>query len=265
MIKSTAVSSKLKCCNTATKKRFGQNFLNSEKVLETLINASKITKEDTIIEVGAGTGTITKDIAEQAKEVFAVEIDKDLIPKLRETTATYKNVKIVNLDILKFMERYPPEGGWKTADYKVIGAIPYSITSPLLHKLLMSKIPPRSVTLLIQLEVAQKICSKPPKATYLSNFIALYGSAKLVEKVGPNAFKPQPSVNSAIIHMEKSQKAPADLEKWSNFLHRGFSHPRKMLKHTFDKFILEKSKVNPSARAQEVKLEEWKEMYGLMA
>ena len=254
--------SKLKNCNIGTKRKFGQNFLSSKNVLKDFITASKITKEDLAIEVGAGTGTITKDIAEQAKEVFAVEIDKDLIPKLRETTATYKNVKIVNLDILKFIERYPPEGEWKTADYKVIGAIPYSITSPLLHKLLMSKTPPKSVTLLIQLEVAQKICSKPPKATYLSNFIALYGSAKLVKKVGPNAFKPRPSVNSAIIHIEKSQTAPADLEKWSNFLHRGFSHPRKMLKHIFDKFLLEKVKVNPSARAQELTLDEWREMYG---
>ena len=226
------------------KKRFGQNFLIDEDVVLSLVKAAKISPEDVVLEVGAGTGVVTKELAKYAKKVIAIEIDRDLIPRLRESIKEFNNVEIINSDILSFLENCK-----KNSTFKVVGSIPYQITSPLIHALIMLDTPPQSITLVVQYEVAEKICAKPPNATYLSNFISLFGEAKIVQKVKKQSFYPQPSMESAIIHIKRKDKIPKQREFkiWSGFLHRGFSHPRKMLKFG----------ARPTARAQELSLDSW--------
>ncbi|MFH1955585.1 MAG: 16S rRNA (adenine(1518)-N(6)/adenine(1519)-N(6))-dimethyltransferase RsmA [Patescibacteria group bacterium] len=255
MVKSTEQMSK-------PKKALGQNFLVDKNVLLAFLSVATISPKDTVIEVGAGTGTITKELAKQAKEVLAVEIDKDIFLQLEKNVSDLRNVKIVNSDILKFT-RLDRHQARLVDNYVVVGAIPYQITSPLIHKLLTAENPPKTITFIIQYEVAKKICAVPPNATYLSNFVSLYGTSKLTKKIKPFAFNPQPSVNSAIIHIEKHKTLPAtdDMLKWSAFLHRGFKHPRKMLGNIFGKEDLLKAGIPPQKRAQELTLTEWENLY----
>ena len=244
------------------KKHLGQNFLLDKNVLLAFLSVANISPKDTVIEVGAGTGTITKELAKQAKEVLAVEIDKDIFLQLEKNVSDLRNVKIVNSDILKFtrLDRHQTR---QVDNYVVVGAIPYQITSPLIHKLLTTENPPKSVTFIIQYEVAKKICAVPPNATYLSNFVSLYGTSKLTKKIKPFAFNPQPPVNPAIIHIEK--RAVVDsadlLRKKSSFLHKGFSHPRKMLGNILEKGILLKAGIDPTSRAQELSLDKWEILF----
>ncbi|MFH1565646.1 MAG: 16S rRNA (adenine(1518)-N(6)/adenine(1519)-N(6))-dimethyltransferase RsmA [bacterium] len=248
---------------TKPKKSLGQNFLVDKNIINTFLKTANISSKDTVIEVGAGTGILTREIANQAKKVVAVEMDNELIPHLEENTETFHNIEIINCDVLKFIENYPLTSGKNFEDYSVVGAIPYQITSPLVHKLLLLKNPPKTITFIIQYEVAEKICAKIPNATYLSNFVSLYGNAKIIKKIKPSSFFPQPSVNSAIIKIEKKENVPSknSMGEWSILLHKGFKHPRKMLGNIFTKDVLLKAGISPTSRAQEVKLEDWENLF----
>jgi len=241
------------------KKSLGQNFLIDEDILKIFVAAANLNKEDTVIEVGSGTGIVTRELAKIAKKVFAVEIDQDLLDTLKNNIKTCSNAEIINKDILDVFEKLSTN----VSVYKIVGAIPYSITSPLLHTLILAKNAPNSITLITQEEVAEKICTKEPKATYLSNFISLYGYSKIVGRVKPTAFYPSPNVTSAIIHIEK--RAVVDsadlLRKKSSFLHKGFSHPRKMLGNILEKGILLKAGIDPTSRAQELSLDKWEILF----
>ncbi|PIS13017.1 ribosomal RNA small subunit methyltransferase A [candidate division WWE3 bacterium CG09_land_8_20_14_0_10_39_24] len=250
----------LKSNGMRAKKSFGQNFLIDKSVLAAFLEAVSVTAKDTILEAGAGTGIITAELVKLAKGVTAVELDKDLIPILKTNLKNFSNVQVIQANILNFLETY------KTKIYKAVGAIPYNITSPLLHKLITLPNPPQSITLIIQQEVAEKICASPPKASYLSNFVSLYGTAKIIKKIKPSSFNPKPSVNSAVIHIEKNEAVfhNLTLKMWEKFLHKGFSQPRKMLVNIFKKEIFVKSDVSPFARAQELTLKDWEKIYNLI-
>jgi len=237
------------------KKSLGQNFLVDQNVVRDLIDAAKIGKKDVVLEVGAGTGTVTKRLAQTAGKVIAVEFDRDLIPALRRNLSSFKNVEILNADILDF--------NFNDLDhFKVVGAIPYQITSPLIHKILHSSNRPKSITFVIQKEVAEKIAAAPPDATYLSNFVANFGEARIIKVIKPGAFSPQPKVDSAIIHITLYPKPKVeDTLKLEKFLHHGFVQPRKMLHHRFEDEILVGSKIPPQARAAHLSKEDWHNIY----
>ncbi|MCG2685906.1 rRNA adenine N(6)-methyltransferase family protein, partial [Candidatus Parcubacteria bacterium] len=142
--------------------------------------------------------------------------------------------------------------------FKVVGSIPYQITSPLVHKLLMSTPQPQVICLVIQKEVAQKIVAAPPRASYLSNFVGAFAKAKVVRWIKPGAFRPQPKVDSAIIKITPRVRTDGlPPQKFSRFLHRGFAHPRKMLNKAFPEKVLQEAGINPQARAQELELQQW--------
>ena len=265
------------------KKELGQNFLVDQGVVADLIKAADIKEDDVVLEVGAGGGIITRPLAEKARRVIAVEIDKDLIPQLISTLSDFPGVEIVRDDILKL-----EIGNLQLETFKTIGSIPYQITSPLIHKLLKLKKRPKSITIIVQKEVAEKIVAKPPKASYLSNFVANFGRAEIIRTIKPNAFRPPPKVDSAILHiplyptpfvaLAKGAKPYSECKrgrmllseakgsctpdpKFESFLHHGFASPRKMLNKRFPAETLKKLGIDPQRRPQTLSFEEWVKLF----
>lgn len=237
------------------KKSLGQNFLADEQVAKDLIEGASIKESDTVLEVGAGTGILTKFLAQRAKHVIAVEIDPDLVPQLKKNLRGFSNVEVINADILTLdISQYQPT--------KIVGSIPYQITSPLIHKILHSKTRPKSSTFIVQKEVAEKICANPPKATYLSIFVKNFGKAQSIRTIKPESFNPPPTVDSAILHMDFHDKPRIkDTYELERFLHHGFQQQRKMIKHRFPIEVLKESQIPHHKRPANLTKEDWHRLY----
>lgn len=245
------------------KKDFGQNFLTDVRVASKLVAAAEIGSDDTVLEIGPGTGKVTEQLARRAKRVIAVELDHALIPNLRTNLKAATNVEIINDDILNYL-RYHALNNENVAD-KIVGSLPFQITSPLLHQL-VNKAWWKIAALLIQKEVAEKLTAKPPKANYLSNFVRYFADVKLVTTVGREFFFPVPGVDGAIVRLEPKvdfRKEIIDPVKWSHFLHRGFSHPRQMINKAFPVEALSKGGIDPQRRPATLTTEEWLKLYNL--
>ena len=195
-------------------KKFGQNFLIDERVIDKIIAAAEITKEDCVLEIGPGIGTLTQMLAEHAKQVIAVEIDKNLIPVLEDTLGDYDNILIINQDILKvdineLAEKY--NGG---KPIKVVANLPYYITTPIIMGLFESHVPLDSVTVMVQKEVAQRMQEGPNCKEYgaLSLAVQYYANPYLVANVPPNCFMPRPNVGSAVIRLTRWEQCPVQVE-----------------------------------------------------
>ncbi len=195
-------------------KKFGQNFLIDAHVLDKIIAAAGITKDDFVLEIGPGIGTMTQYLAEAAREVTAVEIDRNLIPILEETLAEYDNVTVINEDILKLdLERLSREknGG---RPIRVVANLPYYITTPIIMGLYESHVPVSSITVMVQKEVAQRMQAGPGSKDYgaLSLAVQYYASPYIAANVPPNCFMPRPNVGSAVIHLETYQNPPVSVK-----------------------------------------------------
>jgi len=195
-------------------KRFGQNFLIDTSVLERIIEESEITEDDCVLEIGPGIGTMTQYLAENARQVVAVEIDKALIPILGDTLSSYDNVEIINDDILKvdinsICEKY--NGG---RPIKVVANLPYYITTPIIMGLFESHVPLKSITIMVQKEVADRMQCGPGKKDYgaLSLAVQYYAKPEIVANVPPNCFMPRPNVGSAVIKLSRYENAPVDVD-----------------------------------------------------
>lgn len=215
-------------------KKFGQNFLIDTSVLERIMNAAEITKQDCILEIGPGIGTMTQYLAERAKKVFAVEIDKNLIPILGETLAEYDNVTVINEDILKVdIERLVQEqNGGKPI--KVVANLPYYITTPIIMGLFESKVPLHSITIMVQKEVADRMQEMPGSKEYgaLSLAVQYYAKPEIVANVPPNCFMPRPTVGSAVIKLTRYEQPPvivADEKLMFQIIRASFNQRRKTL------------------------------------
>ena len=194
-------------------KKFGQNFLIDPHVLDKIIAAAGITKDDFVLEIGPGIGTMTQYLAEAAREVTAVEIDRNLIPILEETLE-YDNVTVINQDILKLdLEALSQEknGG---RPIKVVANLPYYITTPIIMGLYESHVPVSSITVMVQKEVAQRMQAGPGSKDYgaLSLAVQYYASPYIAANVPPNCFMPRPNVGSAVIHLESYQNPPVSVK-----------------------------------------------------
>ena len=191
-------------------KKFGQNFLIDTTVLDRIIDASEITKEDCVLEIGPGIGTMTQYLAERAGEVIAVEIDKALIPILKETLADYDNVTVINDDILKVdINRIVEErNGGKPI--KVVANLPYYITTPIIMGLFENHVPLKSITIMVQKEVADRMQVGPGTKDYgaLSLAVQYYAKPEIVANVPPNCFIPRPNVGSAVIRLTRYEEPP---------------------------------------------------------
>ena len=187
------------------KKKFGQNFLIDGRVLERIIEGAGITKEDTVLEIGPGVGTMTQALSERAGKVIAVEIDSDLIPVLQKTLTGYDNVTVINKDVLEV--DLATVDGMLTGSYKVAANLPYYITTPIIMKLLESGAPVDNITVMVQKEVADRMQAKPGGKDYgaLSVAVQYYCEPEIIANVPQNCFIPRPNVDSAVICLKKRQ------------------------------------------------------------
>lgn len=200
--------------NFAFQKRFGQNFLIDTHVLEKIIASANITKDDFVLEIGPGIGTMTQYLAEAAREVAAVEIDNTLIPILADTLKDWDNVTVINNDVLKVDLRQlaiEKNGG---RPIKVVANLPYYITTPIIMGLFENKVPIDSITIMVQKEVADRMQVGPGTKDYgaLSLAVQYYAKPQIVANVPPNCFMPRPKVGSAVIRLEKYEQPPVQVK-----------------------------------------------------
>ena len=198
----------------AFQKKFGQNFLIDTHVLEKIIAAAGVTEDDCVLEIGPGIGTMTQYLAEHARSVVAVEIDKNLIPILQETLKEYENITIINDDILKvdinkLTEEY--NGG---RPIKVVANLPYYITTPIIMGLFEGGVPIDNITVMVQKEVAERMQVGPGSKDYgaLSLAVQYYADAYIVANVPPNCFIPRPGVGSAVIRLTRHREPPVEVD-----------------------------------------------------
>ena len=223
----------IKKYNFAFQKRFGQNFLIDGHVVEKIVRAAEISKEDVVLEIGPGIGTMTQYLAEAAGKVFAVEIDKNLLPVLSETLAEYDNVTVVNEDILKVDIK---ELLGENVNCKVVANLPYYITTPIIMGLFENEVPAKSITVMVQKEVAMRMQAKPGTKDYgaLSLAVQYYAEPYIVANVPVNCFMPRPNVDSAVIRLTRYNEPPVkvkDEKKMFGLIKASFNQRRKTLQN----------------------------------
>lgn len=215
-------------------KKYGQNFLIDTHVLEKIVKSANITKEDFVLEIGPGIGTLTQYLCENAREVVAVEIDRNLIPILTETLSAYNNVTVLNEDILKvdiaaLVQKYNDN-----KPIKVVANLPYYITTPIIMSLFENHVPLAGVTVMIQKEVADRIKAEPGSKDYgaLSLAVQFYAKPDIVANVPPNCFLPRPKVGSAVINLIPYDNSPysvRDEKLLFSLIRASFNQRRKTL------------------------------------
>ena len=218
-------------------KRFGQNFLIDTHVLERIIEASEITKDDFVLEIGPGIGTMTQYLAEAAREVTAVEIDDALIPILKDTLKEWDNVTVLHGDILKTDIRKIADEKNQGRPIKVVANLPYYITTPIIMGLFESHVPVDSITVMVQKEVADRMQTGPGSKDYgaLSLAVQYYAEPYIVANVPPNCFMPRPKVGSAVIRLTRHQNPPVttlDEKLMFRLIRASFNQRRKTLSNS---------------------------------
>lgn len=220
----------------AFQKKFGQNFLIDDHVITKIINAAEITKDDLVLEIGPGIGTMTQYLAESAGKVIAVEIDKNLIPILGETLAEYDNVMVINEDILKLDINRLVEEENDGKPIKVVANLPYYITTPIIMGLFESHVPLQSITVMVQKEVADRMQVGPGSKDYgaLSLAVQYYAKPYIAANVPPNCFIPRPGVGSAVIRLTRYEEPPVMVKDESlmfKLIRASFNQRRKTLQN----------------------------------
>ena len=219
--------------NFSFQKKFGQNFLIDPHVLDKIIAAAEITKDDFVLEIGPGIGTLTQYLAEAAREVVAVEIDSTLIPILEDTLSAYDNVSVINEDVLKVDLRKLAEERNGGKPIKVVANLPYYITTPIIMSLFESHVPLKSLTVMVQKEVALRMQAGPGTKDYgaLSLAVQYYASPYLAANVPPNCFMPRPNVGSAVIRFEETPVQVKDEKLLFRLIRASFNQRRKTLQN----------------------------------
>lgn len=243
------------------KKQFGQNFISDVNLLSSIVEASGIDGETTVVEIGCGAGTLTRAIAERAKKVYAFDIDKDLQPVLAETLAGLDNVEVIFRDFNKIdLKAFEEEIG----NYTVVANLPYYITTPLVTKLLEEGEKVQGLSIMVQEEVAERFCAREDTPEYgsITAAIALKGSAKIVKRVSRNLFYPRPNVDSAVVKItfERDRIAVKDEKAYRLTVKCAFLNRRKTLENNLVNFfrvsretakkILREANVDEKARGE---------------
>ncbi|GCF09247.1 ribosomal RNA small subunit methyltransferase A [Dictyobacter arantiisoli] len=247
-------------------KAFGQNFLIDRSILQQIIDAAAITPEDTLLEVGAGTGVLTRELAQRAKRVVAVEIERDMLRLLAETTHEYSNVELIARDLLYFN---PLEVFGETA-YKLVANLPYYITAPTFRHFLENTNPPQLLVVMVQWEVAQRIVAEPGDLSLLGISVQFYGQPEIIARVPARSFYPAPKVDSAILRINVNKEVRLTREERDRFFRvvkAGFTERRKQVhnslthglhyKNELVRAWLEEAGIVPSRRAETISIEEW--------
>lgn len=249
-------------------KRLGQNFLINCQPIETIIKNSNLSSQDTVVEIGPGLGILTEALAPKAKLVLAIEKDFKLVEFLRKKFKSEKNVKIIHDDILAYDLRLV------TQKYKVIANLPYNITSPTIRKFLEAENKPQEMILMVQKEVAERICAKPGDSNrgVLTIMIEFYSDAEIIGIVKRDNFFPVPKVDSAIIKLKvKGQMLKVDDKVFFSIVKAGFSQKRRQIHNSLEATlrlpsggilaILKEAKIAPTLRAEDLNLVDWINLY----
>jgi 16S rRNA (adenine1518-N6/adenine1519-N6)-dimethyltransferase len=256
----------LKRYGLRAEKRFGQNFLQDESALEKIAAAAEISRDDDVLEIGPGLGSLTRHLAVAARKVTAVELDPQLLAPLRAVLAPYPNVRVVHGDILKLNVAKLVD----QPNYIVAANIPYNITSAIMRHLLESSPKPRRVVLTVQKEVAERICAAPGGLSLLALSVQVYGDPRIAANIPAGAFYPIPKVDSAVLRVDVREEPlipPQLLNTFFKLIKAGFSQKRKTLRNALAsglriqtgeaEALLKASGIEPMRRAETLSIEEW--------
>ena len=248
-------------------KTFGQHLLVDRDALDAILSAAELTPEDNVLEVGSGTGVLTVELAERVHRVVAVELDRAILPVLRETTARFPHVEIIPRDLLDIQ----PSVVFGDAPYKLVANLPYYITALTLRHFLEASNPPRKLVVMVQWEVAQRLTAMPGDLSLLGLSVQFYGQPRLIAKVLAASFYPPPQVDSAIVRIDLFPhpliEDPEERERFFALAHAGFAEKRKQVHNSLARNLrvprqtvaewLAEAGIDPMRRAETLSLDEW--------
>ena len=263
-----SVAALLRARGLRPRKGLGQNFLTDPVALGRIVTAADLSRSDMVVEVGAGAGTLTRLLAEQAGRVLALELDDQLVELLREQFSESSNVEVIHADVLRLSPSDLPQ-----QDYKVVGNLPYYITSAVLRRFLSGAPRPRLMVVTVQREVAERIVAEPGKMSLLALSVQFYGRPRIVARIPAGAFYPAPKVDSAVVRIDVGEQPIVHLgegiddEVFFRVARAGFSQKRKKLRNSLSAGLafapaegaeaLEQAGIDPGRRAETLSLEEW--------
>ncbi|MBI2042490.1 MAG: ribosomal RNA small subunit methyltransferase A [Candidatus Nealsonbacteria bacterium] len=251
-------------------KRLGQNFLIDKGAVRQIIEAADVDSQDTVLEIGPGLGVITQELAKKVKQVIAVEKDKKMVDLLKETLKDYKNIEIITGDIREsdFLKRKSD-----FLKYKVVGNLPFYLTAPVIRQFLElvdTRCQPAQMTLVVQKEVGQRICQKPPRMNLLAVSVQIYAEPQIIAYIPKTSFWPQPKVDAAIVSIiptSSQNLRTTGVREFFKIVKAGFSQPRKQLVNNFSgQLKIDKNKIsawlhqndiNPKRRAETLTIGDW--------
>jgi len=256
--------------NLRARKRLGQRFLIDGDVLQRILSAAELSADDIVLEVGPGLGILTRELAQRARRVIAIELDDKLANFLKQELVSFPNVMIINEDILKIE---PATLLARPERYKVVANLPYYITSPVLRHFLEATLKPDLMVVMVQKEVAEAIVAGPGKRSLLSISVQFYGRPTIIGKVPANSFYPAPEVDSAILRIDLYPKPAVAVDNTEGFfgtVRAGFASPRKQLANSLAQglgwpkadvlSVLAEASIAPQRRAETLTLEEWAQL-----
>ncbi len=254
-------------------KAFGQNFLVDRSILLHIVEAAEIHPGDQVLELGAGTGVLTRELAKRARRVAAVELERNMLSLLAGTTRDYTNVELIERNLLYV----DPAEIFGSEPYKLVANLPYYITAPTFRHFLESANPPRLIVVMVQYEVAQRIVAEPGDLSLLGVSIQFYGKPKIIAHVPARAFYPMPKVDSAILRVDMKDEVPLTRKQRDSFFHlvqAGFSERRKQLHNSLAHGLHRKNvevqarllaaNIDPSRRAETLSIEDWLRLWHQM-
>ena len=266
---STQVRGLLSSFGLRAKKSLGQHFLIDRQVLCCIVSAAELTSQDTVVEVGAGLGVLTKELARQAGRVIAIETDSRLASALGEVVAKVANINVISSDVLQ-TDPAVLLSGIEGGDYKVVANIPYYITSPILRHFLEASLKPRLMVVMVQKEVGEAIVAQPGQMSLLAISVQFYGKPVIVDHVPARSFYPSPKVDSVILKIRLYDQPPVSVPETGRFfavVRAGFSAPRKQLRNSLAQGLdllpqqsanlLQRAEIDPKRRAETLNLHEW--------
>ena len=247
-------------------KSFGQHLLVSRPALDQIVAAADLQPSDSVLEVGAGTGVLTVELAQRAQRVVAVELDRAILPVLRETTRRFKNVEVIPRDLLAVQ----PVEVFGDAPYKLVANLPYYITALTLRHFLEAANPPRLLVVMVQREVAERMSAAPGDLSLLGLSVQFYGTPRIVARVPADAFYPPPQVDSAVVRVDLYPEPPlsgAERDRFFGIAHAGFAEKRKQIHNSLARNLhvaqttvagwLSEAGIDPMRRAETLSLDEW--------
>ena len=247
-------------------KAFGQNFLVEHDILLHIVEAAEIDADDQVLELGAGTGVLTRELAKRARRVVAVELEREMLSLVAETTRNYANVEIMERNLLYV----DPTEVFGSDSYKLVANLPYYITAPTFRHFLESANPPRLFVVMVQYEVAQRIVAGPGDLSLLGISIQFYGEPKIIEHVPARSFYPAPKVDSAILRIDLKDEVPltpGQRDSFFRLVQAGFSERRKQIHNSLARGLhrkdaeiqpcLKAANIDPSRRAETLSIKDW--------